>query len=242
MTTTDRTTTVPMPALGEGVTEGTVTRWLKQIGDTVDFDEPLLEVATDKVDTEIPSPVAGVLTEILASEDDVVEIGAPLAVIAGEAATAEGASVRDPAPTADIAIASASPSSASHDNAPAPSADAAVEVASPIAAPSARTEPDPAEQNETIGSVKSEPSVHPAVPVPATKPPVTGNVDEASDRVEKLPRIRRTIAARMVESLQTAAQLTTVVEVDIARIADYVASTKQASSSAPDTSCLIFRS
>lgn len=213
MTTTDRTTTVPMPALGEGVTEGTVTRWLKQIGDTVDFDEPLLEVATDKVDTEIPSPVAGVLTEILASEDDVVEIGAPLAVIAGEAATAERSSVRDPAP------ASASPSSASHDNAPVPSADAAVEVASPLAAPSARTEPDPAEQNETIGSVKSEPSVHPAVPVPATKPPVTGNVDAASDRVEKLPRIRRTIAARMVESLQTAAQLTTVVEVDIARIA-----------------------
>lgn len=212
-----------MPALGEGVTEGTVTRWLKQIGDTVDFDEPLLEVATDKVDTEIPSPVAGVLTEILASEDDVVEIGAPLAVIAGEAATAERSSVRDPAPapapTADIAIASASPSSASHDNAPVPSADAAVEVASPLAAPSARTEPDPAEQNETIGSVKSEPSVHPAVPVPATKPPVTGNVDAASDRVEKLPRIRRTIAARMVESLQTAAQLTTVVEVDIARIA-----------------------
>jgi pyruvate/2-oxoglutarate dehydrogenase complex dihydrolipoamide acyltransferase (E2) component len=64
-----------MPALGESVTEGTVTRWLKQEGDTVEVDEPLLEVSTDKVDTEIPSPAAGVLTKIIAKEDDVVEIG-----------------------------------------------------------------------------------------------------------------------------------------------------------------------
>ena len=72
---------VQMPALGESVTEGTVTRWLKQEGDTVELDEPLLEVSTDKVDTEIPSPAAGVLTKIVAHEDDTVEIGAELAVI-----------------------------------------------------------------------------------------------------------------------------------------------------------------
>ncbi|WP_305778233.1 biotin/lipoyl-containing protein, partial [Mycobacterium avium] len=66
---------VQMPALGESVTEGTVTRWLKQEGDTVELDEPLVEVSTDKVDTEIPSPAAGVLTKIIAQEDDTVEVG-----------------------------------------------------------------------------------------------------------------------------------------------------------------------
>ena len=76
---------VQMPALGESVTEGTVTRWLKQEGDTVELDEPLLEVSTDKVDTEIPSPAAGVLTKIVAQEDDTVEVGGELAVI-GDAA------------------------------------------------------------------------------------------------------------------------------------------------------------
>ena len=72
---------VTMPALGESVTEGTVTRWLKAVGERVEVDEPLLEVSTDKVDTEIPSPVAGVLEEILVQEDDTVPIGADLAVI-----------------------------------------------------------------------------------------------------------------------------------------------------------------
>ncbi|MBE5415429.1 hypothetical protein E3G59_001972 [Mycobacteroides abscessus] len=81
---------VQMPALGESVTEGTVTRWLKQEGDTVEVDEPLLEVSTDKVDTEIPAPTSGVLTKIVAREDDTVEIGGELGVIseAGEAAPA----------------------------------------------------------------------------------------------------------------------------------------------------------
>ena len=80
---------VQMPALGESVTEGTVTRWLKQEGDTVEQDEPLLEVSTDKVDTEIPSPAAGVLTKIVAQEDDTVEVGGELAVI-GDAGEATG--------------------------------------------------------------------------------------------------------------------------------------------------------
>uniref|UniRef100_UPI0035CA2775 2-oxoglutarate dehydrogenase, E2 component, dihydrolipoamide succinyltransferase n=1 Tax=uncultured Mycobacterium sp. TaxID=171292 RepID=UPI0035CA2775 len=80
---------VQMPALGESVTEGTVTRWLKQEGDTVELDEPLLEVSTDKVDTEIPSPAAGVLTKIIAQEDDTVEVGGELAII-GDSAEGDG--------------------------------------------------------------------------------------------------------------------------------------------------------
>ena len=77
-------TPVNLPALGESVTEGTVTRWLKQVGDSVEVDEPLLEVSTDKVDTEIPSPVAGTLLEIKAEEDETVEIGAELCIIGEE--------------------------------------------------------------------------------------------------------------------------------------------------------------
>ncbi|MGH3386969.1 MAG: biotin/lipoyl-containing protein, partial [Nocardioidaceae bacterium] len=79
---------VTLPALGESVTEGTVTRWLKQPGDTVAVDEPLLEVSTDKVDTEIPSPAAGVLLEVKVSEDETVEVGAELAVIGDEGESA----------------------------------------------------------------------------------------------------------------------------------------------------------
>src|SRR5690242_21770718 len=90
---------VQMPALGESVTEGTVTRWLKQEGDTVEIDEPLLEVSTDKVDTEIPSPAAGVLTRIIAQEDDTVTIGGELAVI-GDAADGGGSGAAQPAEAA----------------------------------------------------------------------------------------------------------------------------------------------
>jgi pyruvate dehydrogenase E2 component (dihydrolipoamide acetyltransferase) len=88
---------VQMPALGESVTEGTVTRWLKQEGDTVELDEPLLEVSTDKVDTEIPSPAAGVLTKIVAREDDTVAIGGELAVIGDAAESTDGGGTQQPA-------------------------------------------------------------------------------------------------------------------------------------------------
>ena len=75
---------VEMPELGESVTEGTVTQWLKKVGDKVSVDEPLLEVSTDKVDTEIPSPVSGVLLKIIAEEDDTVDVGAVIAEIGEE--------------------------------------------------------------------------------------------------------------------------------------------------------------
>jgi len=96
---------VTMPQLGESVTEGTVTRWLKQEGDTVQADEPLLEISTDKVDTEIPAPASGVLERIVAHEDDVVLVGGELAVIgdgsgasAPVAAAAAAAAAAEPAP------------------------------------------------------------------------------------------------------------------------------------------------
>src|SRR5215471_8490834 len=86
---------VTMPRLGESVTEGTVTRWLKQEGERVEADEPLLEVSTDKVDTEIPSPASGVLSRIVVGEDETVQVGAELAVIAGDGEDASGDSGGD---------------------------------------------------------------------------------------------------------------------------------------------------
>lgn len=97
---------VQMPALGESVTEGTVTRWLKAEGDAVEVDEPLLEVSTDKVDTEIPSPISGVLEKILVAEDDTVAVGADLAIIgdgSGAAGDEAGETAAEPAQTDDAA-------------------------------------------------------------------------------------------------------------------------------------------
>src|SRR5262249_25165000 len=99
-------TVVKMPALGESVTEGTVTRWLKQVGDTVEADEPLLEGSTDKVDTEIPAPAGGTLLEIRVDQDETVRVGAALAVIG----TTGGAPAPAPAPTPPAAPAAAAPS------------------------------------------------------------------------------------------------------------------------------------
>ncbi|WAH97880.1 2-oxoglutarate dehydrogenase, E2 component, dihydrolipoamide succinyltransferase [Arthrobacter sp. MMS18-M83] len=124
---------VTLPALGESVTEGTVTRWLKAVGDTVEVDEPLLEVSTDKVDTEIPSPVAGTLLEIRVNEDDTAEVGSVLAVI-GSGAPAAAA----PAPEAAPAPAAAAPAAAPASAAPAPVVEAV-----PAAAPAAPPAPAP---------------------------------------------------------------------------------------------------
>ena len=95
-------TNINLPALGESVTEGTVTRWLKKVGDAVAVDEPIVEISTDKVDTEVPSPVAGVLEEIFANEDDVIAVGAPLARI-GDGGGSSAAPTAAPAETAPIA-------------------------------------------------------------------------------------------------------------------------------------------
>ncbi|WP_409437266.1 2-oxoglutarate dehydrogenase, E2 component, dihydrolipoamide succinyltransferase [Mycobacterium sp. SMC-14] len=131
---------VQMPALGESVTEGTVTRWLKQEGDTVEVDEPLLEVSTDKVDTEIPSPVAGVLTKIIAGEDTTVEVGGELALIgeAGESASAPAAPAApaaEPAPSEPAPAAEAPAPAAPPPAAPAPAAEAPAGDGTPVLMP-----------------------------------------------------------------------------------------------------------
>ncbi|ADH66387.1 2-oxoglutarate dehydrogenase, E2 component, dihydrolipoamide succinyltransferase [Nocardiopsis dassonvillei] len=136
------TTSVTMPALGESVTEGTVTQWLKSVGDTVEVDEPLLEVSTDKVDTEIPSPVAGVLTKILVDEDETVEIGAEIAVIGGTGdeppAVSEGAAPAEAEPKAEP-VSEPEPAEA--------------EPAAP--APKAEAEPEPAADRDKDGESPS---------------------------------------------------------------------------------------
>ncbi|HEU4362217.1 MAG TPA: biotin/lipoyl-containing protein, partial [Mycobacterium sp.] len=129
---------VQMPALGESVTEGTVTRWLKQEGDTVEVDEPLLEVSTDKVDTEIPSPVAGVLTKIVAHEDETVEVGGELAVI-GEAG--ESAGQQQPAAQAASPAQPAPPAQAAPPAQPAPEPEAQREQPQPAAPPAGDATP-----------------------------------------------------------------------------------------------------
>ncbi|WP_300049020.1 biotin/lipoyl-containing protein, partial [Trueperella sp.] len=111
---------VTMPALGESVDEGTVTTWLKQVGDEVEEDEPIVEVSTDKVDTEVPAPAAGILTEIKVGEDETVSVGTVLAIIGGEAPAAPKEEPKaEPAP-APAAPAPAAPAPAAPAPAPAP--------------------------------------------------------------------------------------------------------------------------
>jgi 2-oxoglutarate dehydrogenase E2 component (dihydrolipoamide succinyltransferase) len=141
---------VSMPQLGESVTEGTVTRWLKQEGERVEADEPLLEVSTDKVDTEIPSPVSGVLRGITVAEDETVAVGAELAIIDEEGAAASAA---PPAASAPAAAPAAEP------EAPAPVAPAAEAVAPAAEAPAVQAPPAPA----------------PAASAPAAQAPVAAN-------------------------------------------------------------------
>ena len=144
---------ITLPALGESVTEGTVTRWLKAVGDTVAVDEPIVEISTDKVDTEIPSPIAGVIQEILVGEDETVEVGAVLARV-GEAGAAPAAPA---APAAEpVAEAPAAP-------APTP----APPVAEPVAAP---VPPAPVAQPVTPPAPPAPVAAPPAPPAPAAAP------------------------------------------------------------------------
>ncbi|MGW7195053.1 2-oxoglutarate dehydrogenase, E2 component, dihydrolipoamide succinyltransferase [Streptomyces chryseus] len=166
-------TDVVLPALGESVTEGTVTRWLKEVGEEVAEDEPLLEVSTDKVDTEIPSPAAGTLLEILVGEDETAEVGAKLAVMgAGGAAPAAAPAQEAPAPAAAPAPApapepAAAPAPAPAAPAPAPApAEAAVQAPAPAQPAPAAPAPAPA-------------APAPAAAAPAPAAPSTGDADGA---------------------------------------------------------------
>jgi len=293
-------TAVKMPALGESVTEGTVTRWLKQVGDTIEVDEPLLEVSTDKVDTEIPSPVAGTVLEIKVPEDETAEVGADLAII-GTASSAPAEAPPAPAPKQEAPKQEAPKQEAPKqeapkeqplvESAPAPQggfepsgesyADPApeAEMAADPAAAERNSEPAapgqgrvPAEKVEANGAgdagyvtplvrklaadkgvdlstltgtgvggrirkqdvieaadkaaaAKAAAAAKPApAPAPAAQPaPAAATPKPAASplrgRTEKLTRTRATIARRMVESLHVSAQLTTVVEVDLTKVA-----------------------
>lgn len=161
---------VTLPALGESVTEGTVTRWLKNVGDTVAVDEPLVEISTDKVDTEIPSPVAGVIEEILVAEDDTVEVGAVLVRVGdGSGAAAPAAPVpaaENPAPEPAPAVAAPAPEPVAPPVAEAPPAPPAP-AAAPAAPPAPPVAPPVAEPAPPATPAAAPP---PAVALPVAAP------------------------------------------------------------------------
>ena len=258
-------TEVTLPALGESVTEGTISRWLKTVGDTIDVDEPLVEVSTDKVDTEVPSPAAGTLLDIRVQEDEDAEVGSVLAII-GDASTV---STEQPAapqpPTAEPEPKQEAPTPAPEatsepaiPESPAsePTTSATNEVAPRATDPSSAVYVTPlvrklARENNvdlsTItgtgvgGRIRKQdvldaaarakaPSSTPAQPA-TTAPavPTAGSARSATQEVspevaalrgttEKMSRLRKVIASRMVESLQVSAQLTATVEVDMTAV------------------------
>ncbi|MCX5288773.1 MULTISPECIES: 2-oxoglutarate dehydrogenase, E2 component, dihydrolipoamide succinyltransferase [unclassified Streptomyces] len=174
-------TDVVLPALGESVTEGTVTRWLKEVGEEVAEDEPLLEVSTDKVDTEIPAPVAGVLLEIVVGEDETAEVGAKLAVIGAPGAAPAAA----PAPAAPApAPAAAAPA------APAPAAPAPAPAAPAPQAPTA-----PAPQQVTTPAPEPVPSAPAPAPAPVTPAPAPAPAATAGDDGAYVTPLVRKLAA-----------------------------------------------
>ncbi|BEP15350.1 hypothetical protein acdb102_36610 [Acidothermaceae bacterium B102] len=287
---------VTMPRLGESVSEGTVTRWLKKAGERVEADEPLLEVSTDKVDTEIPSPVSGVLTEIKVQEDETVDVGVELAIIddgagGGDAPAAAEPEAAAPAPAAPAPAATeAEPEAAAspaeraelaaeptpEPEAPAPQSQPQVSTPEPSAAPTVPAASGEAAGNSDAyvtplvrklasehgvdlagvagtgvgGRIRKQDVLDAAGGAPAAAAPVAAAPAAAAapapvapaapaakaapspeaaalrGRTEPLSRLRKVIATRMVESLQVSAQLTTVVEVDVTRIAQRRAAAK----------------
>ena len=233
-------TVITMPALGESVSEGTVTRWLKNIGDSVAVDEALLEVSTDKVDTEIPSPVAGTLLAIDVAVDTTVPVGARLGLIGTSGAAPVAApAVPKPAPVVAAPVVAAPVAVAPVVSAPAPVA--AAPVTQPIDAyvtPLVRKLAN--ELGVNLANVKGtgiggrirredvEALAKPAAPsysapaptaaAPSAVKPAAVAVSPLRGTTVTMSRLRKVIAARMVESLQVSAQLTTVVEVDVTKI------------------------
>ncbi|CAB4744255.1 MAG: 2-oxoglutarate dehydrogenase, E2 component, dihydrolipoamide succinyltransferase [Actinobacteria bacterium] len=240
-------TVITMPALGESVSEGTVTRWLKNVGDSIAVDEALLEVSTDKVDTEIPSPVAGILLAIDVPVDTTVAVGARLGLIG---VTGAAPVTVAPITVAPVAVAPVASQPVIH---VAVSEIAAPVVAAPVVAASIAQPTDvyvtplvrrlASDLGVNLAAVKgsgiggrirredveamSKPVVS-AAPVAAVATSVPAAVARTAAPVAVSPlrgttvtmsRLRKVIAARMVESLQVSAQLTTVVEVDVTKIA-----------------------
>ncbi|CAL4859682.1 2-oxoglutarate dehydrogenase, E2 component, dihydrolipoamide succinyltransferase [Microbacterium sp. MM2322] len=248
---------IVLPELGESVTEGTVTRWLKQVGDDVAVDEPLLEISTDKVDTEIPSPIAGTLTEILVQEDETVEVGAVLARVGSGAPAAPA----EPAPAAPAEEKAPEPEAPKAQE-PQPAEPAAPKAEEPKpAAPQAAApaEAAPAEDGVTYvtplvrklaqqhnvdlsaitgsgvgGRIRKEdvlkaaeaPQAEAAPAAAAAPAPAAVEVSPLRGTTQPMSRLRKVLASRAVESMQQTAQLTTVVEVDVTKLANYRDSVK----------------
>ena len=254
---------VVLPALGESVTEGTVTRWLKKVGDSVNVDEPLVEVSTDKVDTEIPSPVAGVIEQILVQEDETVQVGAVLVIIgSGSGAPAAAAPVAE-APVAPPVVqappAPVAPPVVAAPVAPPVVAAPPVVVAPPVVAPpvappvvAAPVISVPATSSTDAGyvtplvrkfaqdsgvdlsrvsgtgvggrirkeDVMAASSGSVASSTPSSAPHVPAPVSAQRGTSEPMSRLRKVLAERAVASMVSSAQLTTVVEVDVTRIAE----------------------
>ncbi|WP_454166965.1 2-oxoglutarate dehydrogenase, E2 component, dihydrolipoamide succinyltransferase [Microbacterium lacticum] len=243
---------VVLPELGESVTEGTVTRWLKQVGDDVAVDEPLLEISTDKVDTEIPSPVAGTLQEIVVGEDETVAVGAVLARI-GSGAPAAAPAAETPAPAAE---APAPAPAAAPAAAPAPAAAAPANAPAPAAAPAAAAPAAEASDDDVTtyvtplvrrlaqqqgvdlasvtgtgvgGRIRKEDVLKAAeaakTPAAASAPAAPAapalEVSELRGTTQPMSRLRKVLAERAVASMQQTAQLTTVVKVDVTKVAAY---------------------
>ncbi|MGW2550443.1 2-oxoglutarate dehydrogenase, E2 component, dihydrolipoamide succinyltransferase [Streptomyces sp. NPDC001635] len=179
-------TDVVLPALGESVTEGTVTRWLKSVGDSVEADEPLLEVSTDKVDTEIPAPSSGVLLEIVVGEDETAEVGAKLAVIGAPGA----APAAPPAPAAPAPAAAAPAQPAAP--APAPAAPAAPAPAAP--APAA-----PAPAAPAAPAAAAPAPARPAAPAPAPVTPAPAAAQPTDEGAYVTPLVRKLAAENGVD-------------------------------------------
>jgi len=242
-------TIITRPALGESVSEGTVTRWLKGVGDSIAVDEALLEVSTDKVDTEIPSPVAGTIISIDVPVDSTVPVGARLAVIGGAGASAPAAPLASPpaAPVAAPAVVAA-PVAAPVVSAPAPVAPPAP---TPVVASAPVSQPVDAYVTPIVRKLANDLGVNLAIvkgtgiggrirkedveaAAPKSADPVSTTAAAPAQRSAAAPvvatsplrgttvtmsRLRKVIAARMLESLQVSAQLTTVIEVDVTKIA-----------------------
>ena len=245
---------VTLPALGESVTEGTVTRWLKEVGEQVEVDEPLVEVSTDKVDTEIPSPVAGTLLEIRIPEDEEAEVGQVLAIIGDSSAAAAPAAPAAPAPAA----AAPAPATPAAPAAPASAPDTPATPAAPAADGEAYVTPlvrklakDNGIDLSTVKgtgvggrirkqdvqaaiAAKGSAAAPAAAPAASAAPAADGapkaahtfEVSPKRGTVEKTARIRQVIAKRMRESLDISTQLTQVTEVDMTRVAQLRAKAK----------------
>jgi pyruvate dehydrogenase E2 component (dihydrolipoamide acetyltransferase) len=231
-------TVISMPALGESVSEGTVTRWLKNVGDSIAVDEALLEVSTDKVDTEIPSPVAGIVLAIEVPIDTTVPVGARLAVI-GSADSASRAKVESPAPV------QSSQSNVQPQTAGTPQPEDAYvtplvrKLASDLKVNLSEvhgTGVGGRIRKEDVQAAEVKPVAAPVVAAPVVAAPVVAAPVVAAPVVAApvvaapvgsplrgqtvtMSRLRKVIAARMVESLHVSAQLTTVIEVDVTKIA-----------------------